>query len=187
MKTIIAIMLTMLLATGAQAAYINHVTVDTGAIRINNTQANPVNVSGTVTVSGLTIDSVTVTMPDTIGVSGQVGIIGAVAATISDTLGVNVGNWPAVQAVAHVAYTITGSCTTAGGLTAVLCDLGDTYDLIYVTCEDSAVIGLTGATNIGNGERIDRVMLYPFRTRYIWVCTEVAYVYPRCVRVRGMR
>ncbi|HNW94318.1 MAG TPA: hypothetical protein PKM88_15545 [bacterium] len=102
-------------------------------------------------------------------------------------------NWPAVQAASVIggctvpAYTVTGTCTSSGGLTAVLCDLGETYDLIYITCEDSAVVGFSDSTNWQNGIYVDRCMIVPMHTRYVWVCSQDAYVLPRCIRIHGVR
>lgn len=234
MKLVLAILATLLLATGAQAAYFNHMEVDTGTVVVTSMPAvsvAPSTYTDSVTARLSDTHVVVTSMPEisvapstytdsvTARIDGQVSCTGgvyvlnpqtSVTATLTET-NVNVGNWPetqpvsgqveitgsvpvtgaffpAVQACTIPAATSTASCTSAGGLTAVVLDLGDTADWwVYVTCPDSCVVGFDATTNIGNGDQVDRVMIYRYRCRYVWVCSEAAYVNPKCIRVRGMK
>jgi len=88
-------------------------------------------------------------------------------------------------------YTDYGFDTSAGGPVTDTIDLGAVYSVVIVTCNDSCVVMLdgtkTGAAALAHGDFVDRMYVLPYATRYLYVVSEAPYVYPKAIRVRGLR
>lgn len=85
--------------------------------------------------------------------------------------------------------TATGFDTSAGGSGQDTIDLGAVYNWIYVTANDSCYVSLSYGVNVGNGDFVPAggTMVYNYQARYLYVCSESAMSYPKCIRVRGLK
>lgn len=127
--------------------------------------------------------------------SGNVVNVGSITATVTTDSKNSIYNgtqWVNDSGVRTIApYTANGFDTSAGGTVTDTIDLGAVYSVIIVTCDDSCVVSLSGSLTgnafLSYGDYVDRVLVLPYATRYVYVASSAAYVYPKAIRVRGLR